>query len=136
MSFLTVDPIGRVLTGIDDAQVLLTVRTECLRRANTSWLIAGGALIGGVLGTIEGGVVAWLLGIRGTTGMVWLAICVTLNLCLIRYCAGLYALRFLPDILRSMGRCTNCGYSLSNGEMCRCPECGEAVSEEDASNVE
>ena len=40
------------------------------------------------------------------------------------------AQKMLPEVLRSMGRCESCGYSLTGATTDRCPECGEPISTE------
>jgi hypothetical protein len=118
---------GLELWGIDDPDLVLSIRRRCLYGSKTLGsvglvFIATSALvgiIGGLMSEVLGraGLVAWLLSsFLGT----WV---------LLEYWRRA-AMRALPGILREMGRCEKCGYDMQGHVAEPCPECGCARSEE------
>jgi hypothetical protein len=124
--FLCGSVLEKQLWGVDDPTIIAAVRRECFRRSN-AWAHALLAVIAvGAVGGVFRAVLDLTLGCRGwqatlLTTFVALAAVLTSAIVLKRRAA-----KVLPEVLRSMGRCTHCGYRLDVHHVERCPECGHA----------
>lgn len=117
------------LPGIDDPTTVRSLERECWRRVDKLRLTIGpiavsalsaGAFIGLVYCCFH------LTGTHPTRTVAWSTMLVSIG---IGFAVGQYAyrrlvLRVLPEVLRSHGRCPNCGYKLDESGTEKCPECG------------
>ena len=118
------------LSGIDDPKVLRAINRRCLWKGRSygpvlavavpvmvALCVAVKLLTNFVPWCAEHGGVLWIL--PGAVGGVLVGAYINLGL-----------KKALPEVLRSMGRCESCGYSLTGATTDRCPECGEPISTE------
>ena len=114
------------LWGIDDPVVVDSIRRACIWRSTTiapALGLMGICICGAAVVELVKYVLAWYAWPEYVTVMVATAAGVRIGTAHLRRCA----MRALPDVLRSMGRCTDCGYKLDAVTSERCPECGHTV---------
>jgi hypothetical protein len=117
------DLVCGMLPGIDDVSVIREVRSRTLRKLTMDLTFADVSV--GVLALGLSGLAYGLTEGFGYWTSRMLHMIVTGGLVL---ACGLWvrlrARRLLPKVLREMGRCIRCGYSLSQVDGSVCPECG------------
>ena len=112
------------LAGVDDVDVISSIRWKCLYSSNTLGsvglvLLATSACLG-----VLAGILSELL--PAARYAVWMIIPGGVGVPIVSWYWRRAALRVLPEVLRSMGRCLRCGYRLCPSNGGRCPECGTA----------
>jgi len=118
------DPFVERLWGVDDPAVVRSIRRTCQIRSICAgrWAVLLIVLLCASFGLAD--VVQRLAGLHGWAADMarWLVLGAALLL-LFRWC-NKRALRELPEVLRSLGRCPVCGYDVSKATNRVCPECG------------
>lgn len=113
------------LAGIDDPATIREIKARCSRRAVAPGFVflsvilcAGGSGVSVVVVNLS-------FGLRGVYAWIGCMVCIAINVALLAFRYEHRASRYLPEVLRAMGRCTKCGYELGKCAAERCPECGE-----------
>ena len=112
------------LSGVDDPVVRASIRRSCLWRSNT---LAPALALALVMAVCAGIIVELLGGTIRLVGWLHTALWVVGGWLVVRVFSLYWKRRvtkILPEVLRSMERCTRCGYKLNAGIADRCPECG------------
>ena len=115
--------LAKELRGVDDRAVVDSICRSCLSHPSVKSTVvlvyAGHGVLMGLL--------ACTLGVSGLKEVlvVGFALALALSPVMLRWSRH-RALKLLPDVLRSLGRCTGCGYKLARESGERCPECGHA----------
>lgn len=116
--------IHEELWGIDNAALRSSIQRTCLWRSSAV-APAMGLLI--VLGICARGMVEVLMRLlrwdRSAQEALWLLVMALVCFAAFRVWRRL-ALKALPEVLRSLERCSFCGYKLNSELPGRCPECG------------
>jgi Flp pilus assembly protein TadB len=117
------------LWGIDDPQELQRIERAVNARTRSYFrvfLYVGGS------GLLAAGIGRFLAPHYPT--LATLAVIIVFAFGLLVYLAGEFAryLRAKAEVLRSMGRCLNCGYKLEPSKRRSCPECGRSIDSVDA----
>jgi len=114
--------LHKELRGIDDPALVASIRRACLWRSDSiapalALAIAVGACSGVIIGVLRDtlGWPGWRFGSFFSGASATLAVSMYLRR---------RAMKLLPEMLRSMGRCTRCGYKLEESGKDKCPECG------------
>ena len=120
------------LWGISDSDVVRDIERRCARRlgpARVSWESSLLAAIGATVGAVVGVGGAWASRRLGFGGQRCIAAVSIVTGTAIGCCLGYWqrrraCLRILPEVLASLGRCTNCGFDVATSDRTVCPECG------------
>lgn len=124
------------LWGIDDPLIARSIERMCYERSASVKSVLWTALwIGVMTGAVSAGVVL-ALGIRGWRLYGAQVAVVALGCVAAVWWRRVRVARVLPEILRSIGRCTNCGYKFDTNSDRGCPECGRPAPDTQISTKE
>ncbi|NLG44664.1 MAG: hypothetical protein GX547_15585 [Phycisphaerae bacterium] len=119
----------RQLRSIKDPEVIRAIKRACAARCKnvTLWHLGMIALSAVSTGALAGAIVL-LFGLRGAAAWVVTFFCVALSVTVFVNAMIRRSYRVaLPEILRSLGRCAECGYDLTGLQSDTCPECGTHI---------
>ena len=135
----------KILWGIDDPATIIEIERACgsVRHmgARPSKRASKRLILGIICAFVVVGLASYLASRYGAVGRgwEWCVIGVAIGVAyshLTVWWAERPAMKALPEVLRSMGRCMNCGYKLDPETDKKCPECGRAGEDRSSSKNE
>lgn len=109
---------------LNDPAVEAQIAELARRRSRTPGSLIRVTLVGGLTGGLLGAACALAFPFRGLFPLVAIPIIVSLAVLASRHVEARRAAAWVPEVLRSLGRCDQCGYHVGASGSEHCPECG------------